>query len=185
MSSFSIMIDQWLNRIDKTTAEVVARFGKLTPTQLNLKPTPHTWSIAQNLDHLIVINSSYVPAIEAIRRGDYPLPFVAKFGFWATFCGKMILRSVNPDRRKEMDTFPIWEPSATSLPDTILQLFQGHQEALKALITSSADLISAEQLITSPANKNIVYTLGNAFEIIVTHEERHLAQATEVLELMD
>lgn len=70
------------------------------------------------------------------------------------------------------------------LPDNIIQIFADHQMALKDLITQSKDLILAEKVIVSPANKNIVYTIGNAFEIIVTHEERHLAQATEVLELM-
>lgn len=178
------MIDLWLNKIDETTAEVVNRFGGLSPEQLNLKPSPDTWSIAQNLDHLIVINSSYVPVIQAVREDSLSLPFLAKFDFWVKFCGKMILKSVNPDRRKQMGTFPIWEPSPTILPDNIIRIFADHQTALKDLITQSKDLILAEKVIVSPANKNIVYTIGNAFEIIVTHEERHLAQATEVLELM-
>lgn len=178
------MIDPWLNRIDEMTTEVVNRFGGLSPEQLNLKPSPDTWSIAQNLDHLIVINSSYVPVIQAVREDSLSLPFLAKFNFWVKFCGKMILKSVSPDRRKKMDTFPIWEPSPARLPDNIIQLFTDHQEALKNLIRDSKDLISAGQVISSPANKNIVYSLENAFEIIVTHEERHLAQATEVLELM-
>lgn len=178
------MIDSWLNRINTITAEVVKRFGGLSAQQLNLKPSPDTWSIAQNLDHLIVLNSCYVPVIQAVRKGSLSLPFLAKFGFWVKFCGKMILKSVNPDRRKKVGTFPIWEPSSTMLPDNIIQIFADHQMALKDLITQSKDLILAEKVIVSPANKNIVYTIGNAFEIIVTHEERHLAQATEVLELM-
>lgn len=178
------MINPWLNRIDKMTAEIVERFGNLSPEQLNLKPSSDTWSIAQNLDHLIVINSSYVPVIQAVREDSLSLPFLAKFGFWAKFCGKMVLKSVNPDRRKQMGTFPIWEPSPTILPDNIIQIFEEHQTALKDLITQSKDLVLAEKVIVSPANKNIVYTIGNAFEIIVTHEERHLAQATEVLGLM-
>lgn len=179
------MIDAWVNRIDHTTAEVIRKFGALSPDQLNLKPSPDTWSIAQNLDHLIVINSSYVPVIEAVREGMISLPFLARFGFWVKFCAKMILKSVNPDRQKKMDTFPIWEPSPAFLPDNIIQLFSEHQEALKKLLKESEDLIHSEQVIPSPANKNIVYTLGSAFEIIVTHEERHLAQAIEVLELME
>ncbi len=178
------MIDPWLNRIDKTTAEVVSRFGALSPKQLNLKPSPDRWSIAQNLDHLIVINSSYVPVLQAVRENSLSLPFVAKLGFWPKFCAKMVLKSVSPDRQKKMDTFPIWEPSPVVLPDNIIQLFTDHQEALKTLISESKDLISDGQIISSPANKNIVYSLENAFEIIVTHEERHLNQATEVLELM-
>lgn len=78
----------------------------------------------------------------------------------------------------------MWEPSSTDLPSEIIEHFKQHQEALKGLISDSKDLIDAGQLIMSPANKNIIYSLECAFEIIVTHEERHLNQATEVLELM-
>jgi hypothetical protein len=39
-------------------------------------------------------------------------------------------------------------------------------------------------VISSPANKNIVYKLETAFDIIVSHEQRHLEQAKEILQLM-
>ena len=39
-------------------------------------------------------------------------------------------------------------------------------------------------VISSPANKNIVYKLEVAFDIIVSHEQRHLEQAREVLQLI-
>jgi hypothetical protein len=39
-------------------------------------------------------------------------------------------------------------------------------------------------VISSPANKYIVYKLETAFDIIVAHEERHLEQAKEVLSVL-
>jgi hypothetical protein len=41
-------------------------------------------------------------------------------------------------------------------------------------------LVQAETVISSPANRFIVYKIGRAFDIIVAHEERHLNQAKEV-----
>jgi len=47
--------DKWTNQIDTITAEFTKEFGNLSAEQLNWKPNADTWSIAQNMDHLIVI----------------------------------------------------------------------------------------------------------------------------------
>ncbi|CAZ97441.1 Putative protein [Zobellia galactanivorans] len=39
-------------------------------------------------------------------------------------------------------------------------------------------------IISSPANKNIVCRLETAFDIIVTHEQRHFEQLKETYQLM-
>ena len=66
----------------------------------------------------------------------------------------------------------------------ILDQFTQHQTTLKKEIETAADLIKKEVVIASPANKNIVYKLSTAFDVIVTHELRHLEQAKEVLILL-
>ena len=55
---------------------------------------------------------------------------------------------------------------------------------LKKRIENSRDLVEREIIISSPANKNIVYKLETAFDIIVTHEKRHYEQSRVVLQLM-
>ena len=80
-----------------------------------------------------------------------------------------------------MKTFPIWEPSKSEISDDILERFINHQSELKELIKNSEDLLARRSVICSPANKNIVYKLETAFDIIVTHEQRHFEQAKEVL----
>ena len=174
----------WTDKIDRTTEEFQKLFGTLTSEELNWKPSPATWSIAQNIDHLIVINQTYFPALDDLRSGRYKLPLLAKPGFIVSFLGKMILNGVNPDRKKKMKTFPIWEPMQSHISSGILEKFSEHQSQLKHEIEASAELIQRKAIISSPANKNIVYKLETAFDIIVTHEQRHLAQSKEVLELL-
>ncbi len=65
----------------------------------------------------------------------------------------------------------------------ILEKFAQHLGKLKTPIQSSEDLLVKELVISSPANKNIVYTVDAAFNIIVTHEWRHQAQAKELNEV--
>lgn len=171
----------WTAQIDSITASFKNTFEHLTTEQLNWKPDAKTWSIAQNIDHLLVINETYYPVIKAVREGTYQIPFIGKIGFMVNFFGKTILNSVQPDRKKKMKTFPLWEPSQSNIPGDILARFEKHQEELKQLITSSQDLVERQTVISSPVNKNIVYRIDTAFDIIVTHEQRHFEQAKEVL----
>ena len=83
-----------------------------------------------------------------------------------------------------MKTFPIWEPTKSEIPEGILERFKNHQLDLKDLIKNSMDLVDKGVIISSPANKNIVYKLEKAFDIIVTHEQRHYEQAKEVNQLL-
>lgn len=173
--------NNWTNRINEITNSFNSEFGELTVEQLNWKPTEQVWSIAQNIEHLIVLNGTYYPTIKAIREGNYKIPFIGKVGFMVNFLGKTVLKSVHPDRRKKMKTFPIWEPSKSEISLDILKRFARHQSELKELIKNSEDLLVKGTIISSPANKNIVYKLETAFDIIVTHEQRHFEQAKEVL----
>jgi hypothetical protein len=174
-----------MTQIDETTQNFKASFGSLTSVQMNWKPNPETWSIAQNIDHLIVINETYYPVIQAVRQGTYTLPFIGKIGFMVSFIGNMILKSVQPDRKRKIKTFPIWEPSTSEIPEGILGRFENHQSELKKLMEISKDLIERRTVISSPANRNIVYKLETAFDIIIIHERRHLEQAKEVLGMME
>jgi hypothetical protein len=170
----------WITRIDRITEDFKNDFGSLTAEQLNWKQHAGSWSIAQNVHHLMVINESYYPAIKEIRANTYTVPWIGRIGFMRRFFARVILNSVQPDRKRKMKTFPLWEPSVSAIDADILHRFEAHQEVLKKLITDSHDLLERGVVLSSPANKNIVYTLADAFEIMVTHEARHLEQAREV-----
>jgi len=174
-------ISTWVNRIDHVTKQVESVFGALSDAQLNQKPDPNTWSIAENLEHLILVNESYYPLIDSVRKGEMRLGWSSKLGFLRNVLAKMILGSVEPTRKRKMKTFPIWTPAASSITPQAVIRFVEHQKQLAAFISSCNDLLEKGQVICSPANKNITYTLAQAFEIIVTHEERHLNQAKEVV----
>ncbi len=89
---------------------------------------------------------------------------------------------MQPDRQKKMKTFPIWEPSTSTDIVEILQRFNNHQNELIKKIDEVKEFIEQGCVISSPANRNIVYTLETALDIIVAHEQRHIEQAKEVLQ---
>lgn len=102
-----------------------------------------------------------------------------------SFLGKTVLNAVQPDRKKKMKTFPIWEPANSQVKDDIIDQFKNHKGELKRQIETSKELVEKETVISSTATKNIVYKLETAFDIIVFHEQRHFEQAKEILRLME
>ena len=156
----------WTNQIDSTTTEFQQLFGKLSSEDLNWKPNSKTWSIAQNIDHLIVINKTYFPILAELKSGKYKVPFLGKFGFIVSYLGKLILNAVEPSRKKKTKTFSIWEPSESNISGDILKHFSIHQKELKQEILAAKDLVKQGAIISSPANKNIAYKLETAFDVI-------------------
>ena len=69
----------WTIPLDNITKQTVTEFGTLTNEQINWKPNSITWSIAQNLDHLIIVNETYYPVLSSLKEGTYKTPFTAKF----------------------------------------------------------------------------------------------------------
>ena len=171
----------WISRIDAVTAAFQRELGPLAPENLNLKPNSQSWCIAQILQHLILVNSSYFPVIVALKEKKYALPVIGRLRFLVNWMGKFILSSVQPSESKKIRTFPVWDPEETPAPLDVLAQFVQNQEALKAAIAGAEGLIREGAVISSPANRYVVYTLETAFEIIVAHEERHLAQALDIL----
>lgn len=171
----------WAQEIDKITLNVEMLCSELSGEQLNWKPNSQTWSIAQNLEHLIVVNETYYPVLSALKKGTYKKPFLGNFGFIVSFFGKTVLNAVKPDRKKKMKTFSIWEPRQSSIENDIISRFKKHQTELQKQLSDANELLTNRIVISSPANKNVVYSLEMAFDIIVTHEQRHLEQAKEIL----
>lgn len=177
----SITIIQKLENVSKRTLQDLDGYSEM---QLNFKLNSNSWSIAQVLDHLININESYYPILDALHQGTYKLPWYASKGFFADYLGNFILKSVNPDRKKKIKTFPIWEPSYSNITEDIVSQFIQHQESLIRRIQDSEAFIHSNTIICSPASNIIFYKLEKAFEIIATHEERHLIQIQEIVSII-
>lgn len=172
-------------KIDHITAEFSRSFGSLDKEQLNWKVSPEAWSIAQNIEHLILLNESYYPVISAALRSNYKPPFHARFNSLVRFMEKSLLASVQPDRKKKVKTFKLWEPQDGTIEEDILHRFKKHQASLKQVLKNSKSQLEIGTIISSPANRNLVYRMEVAFEILVVHEQRHLNQALEILAKME
>ena len=175
----------WVNQLDQLTEAVIKDFGLLRQEDLHFKPESGRWSIAENLAHLIVVNRTYFLLIEQIRNNTYKVPFLGKIPFLPKLFGSVLIEYVKPEKEEaKVKTFPFWEPSNFVDEGSLLEIFEKHQQELRNIRIQSEDLIQRKQIIASPANNNIVYSLDDAFDVILLHEQRHFIQSKALLALL-
>jgi len=59
-------LDAYLSDLEILTEEIRSAFSNLDTEQINWKPSPKKWSVAQCLDHLIVTSQSYQSTFDSI-----------------------------------------------------------------------------------------------------------------------
>src|SRR5688500_1925749 len=65
----------------------------LTAEQLNWRLDKDTWSLAQQLQHMVLANRSYVEVLEALGASAGPAKDGYKPGFW----GRFLIKAVGPE----------------------------------------------------------------------------------------
>lgn len=179
-----MIISELLGRIDVVSRECRTMFGALSSAYINSVTTAGSWSIGQLFKHLILVNESYSPVIDSVWHGTYKMPLIGSSNFIVNYVGRTLRKSLSPMCQKKTKTYSLWEPDRVVVTNYIINQFEEHQETLKKLISSSADLIELNTVISSPANRYVVYRIGTAFDIVVAHEEKHLEQAKRMLKAL-
>lgn len=170
----------FLERIDLITDRFMLEFGSLDTGELNWKPDENTWSIAQNIDHVILLNESYFKKIEEAGSDTAKRPFLARFDIIPDLMAKALTAYSKPDRKKKTGTFDIWKPGSQRFEPSILETFAEHQERFKEVIRQSRPLMESGKVVRSPASGVHFFKPASIFDIMVSHEERHLNQAKRV-----
>ena len=182
MATNQAFITPLLQTLQSTSQVVTTEFGKLSAEQLNWKANPQKWSIAQCLDHLMVVDSSYFPVFEQIAANTYQPNWLAKLGFGANWVGSYLLRTVSPQNKMTMQVpTAAWLPASSSLPADVVEQFAHHQQVLADKFTRVTAHLGV--VMASPASPFIIYTVRDALAIIVAHQQRHLQQAQNVKKL--
>lgn len=173
------------NELKRITGLFKEKFGSLSESQINLKSNSNSWSIGQIIEHIIKTNETYYPILEQLENGTYKVPTIGKLKFITNFFGKLIHNTVEPLRKRKVKTFPIWQPSLSNIGIDIFKKFEKHQLEMESFLERCEKFIAKGAVISSPANRIIVYKLDKAIDIIIAHEQRHYNQAVETFDLLE
>jgi len=157
----------------------------LSPAQLNWKPAPEKWSIAQCLDHLTVASRNFDAYFSAsLVRGRKKWPVSTGPAYRPSFMGGWLIKLVNPESGRNLTAPKVFRPSESSI-DQPLEKFLKQQERFIQFVQKTKGVDYNRMRIRSPVTPLIRYSLADAFVVTVVHGRRHLAQARRVLEASD
>ena len=159
-----------------------ATFGLLSAGQLNWKPAPKSWSIAQCFDHLITTHSLYFPLFEKLANGNAKQTFWESYSPLSGFFGRFLIKSLRPENVKPMKTTSKAFPSSSEIGGDIIERYVENQNQLiNAIRKVPADVDPQKRIVSSPLMGLVTYTLDDCYEILVVHGPRHFNQAKRVM----
>jgi hypothetical protein len=166
------------SRLDGVRVHARQTAGGLGPDQINWQPERKSWSVGQCLEHLIITQERYEPVIPGLiarARGTASRTYEP----WkTTLVGRFIKRSVTPGSRP-VPTGRVFAPSPQARPD-VLNVFLRKTDELERWLEDSDGLDLGRIKLASPMSRLVRYHLGEAFDIVTLHCERHLQQADRV-----
>jgi len=165
-----------LQRNERVTAAFESALGGLDATQLAWRPPGGGWSVAQVLEHLCVATDSYLVALLQKRGGNQPV--ATDTTRWRpSFLGGLLANSMRSPRK--LPTPRIHRPGPEPRPNVAGE-FLTRQREIGRLIASSAGIDWRKLRMASPVSRFIRMNLGDCFEVLVAHAERHLGQVTRI-----
>ena len=158
-------------------------FSGLSTAQLNWKPAPEKWSIAQCLDHLAVTSRGFDGYFsDALVRGRKKWPVSTGPVYRPSFVGGWLIKLVHPETGRNLTAPKIFRPAESSNIDEALEKFLRQQERFIEFVRETNGVDYNKTKLRSPVTPLMRYSLADAFVVTVVHGRRHLAQARRVRE---
>lgn len=170
---------------DALAIHVQTRFGSLSERQLNWKPDSERWSIAQCLHHIITTNTAYFPTFERILQGKYAPTLLQHIPFLPRIMGRELVRVLGRKPLRKIKTSRIFEPSTSTIAKEIINGFVLHQSRVCAYLRAFAALNIESVVVSAPQSVLLLFPLKDILIATVNHEFRHVAQAENVMNVIN
>lgn len=176
-------MSEMIPELEKIVENAKETFGSLSAEQINWKPSEKVWSVGQCFEHLIVTNNLYFPNIQKVIDGRHRNNFYSKIPFGVDLIAVLMKNSLNPDQKRKIKTFKIFEPAKSNVSETIIEDFTANQQKLIEMAKAVRNLNIHQIKISEPVGAALNLRLDDAFEILAMHEKRHFKQAERVMEM--
>ena len=177
------LLETVVSEAEKTSEDAKRLVANLNEVQLNWKPAPDSWSIAQCLDHLAASSggfNSFFP--EAIERGRRKWPTWTAVEYKPSLIGGWLARQLLPETTRKLKAPKIFRPGESLAIQDALEKFLNQQQVFLKFVKEAKGVDYNKVRLRSPVTPLLRYSLGDAFVITVVHTWRHLAQARRVRE---
>ncbi len=176
----TLLKEQLLNSlehlVDGHLQQAIRHFQNMTAHDLLQPASNGGWSIAQCLDHLNSYGHYYLPKIQQGIAKNVHLP--PKDTFKSSWLGAYFIKMMDPETgKKKYKAFKGHIPAPDLDAYAVVAEFIQQQENLLIFLKEarSADLNSIR--IPISIARFITLKLGDVFQFIIAHDERHIRQA--------
>jgi hypothetical protein len=154
----------------------------LADDEAKRRPEPERWSIVECLDHLVVVGRKLIPRIDAGIEKARAKGWHGNGPFRYGRLESRFVRASGQRRHAHGRLFetPKASPSGREWPlEEVVRSFAHLQDDLLERVREANGIDLARVKITSPASRWVRLSLGQWFEFIARHQERHLREARE------
>jgi hypothetical protein len=177
------LVQTIVTETEKVGDEARDLVADLTDEQLNWKPAPHSWSIAQCLDHLAVTSEKFDQGFaKAIARGREKRQVGGAVKYRPTILGGWLVKQLSPEAKRKMPAPKVFRPAESSAIKAPLERFLRQQEKFLGFVNDARGIDYNKTRLRSPVTPLMRYSLADAFVMTVVHGQRHLEQARRVRE---
>ena len=181
-----ISYEDQIARLNRIVREL-EHLAELPEAMLLSRPAEGAWSIVETVEHM---NKAYAPHYrERLEKAlaESPLSGKAPTEFQAGWIARFFCNAMRPQdgkRRMKMRTLQKFRPERETGLDlqASFAAFFNHQVTLKAQILKARERDISGKKISSAIGPLVRFTVPEAFEFILAHEERHVLQCRETLE---
>ncbi len=175
-------LTQDTQQILQTTQSIIL---PLSEHQRTWKPSPKKWGVAECLEHLNIYGRYYLPQIQsAIQKNSHTSPNENYAGGWL---GNYFVNSMLPKEQtvvNKMNTPKDYNPVNLPMEHTnYLQDFLEQQQQILNLLEKAQQVNLKKIKIPISLSKWIKIRLGDTFRFVIAHNQRHLLQAQNVIQL--
>ncbi|MDF2454985.1 MAG: hypothetical protein K0R51_978 [Cytophagaceae bacterium] len=169
------LLEQLEEKTEAHVQEVIALFQNL-PAEVLLRPSATGgWSMAQCLEHLNSYGHYYLPRIS---KGIEHYSGAPNENFKSSWLGAYFIRIMDPKTSKsKYKAFKDHQPSPSLDAHAVVAEFIRQQETLLLQLRRAKTVDLNKIRIPISIMKWLRLKLGDVFQFIIAHNERHLQQA--------
>lgn len=180
----SILLDKMTHLSRKSLDEAIAEFKDLSEEQLYWNPDRNSWSIAQCLAHLNAFHRFYVPVFEERIKNSrfqeaeefFQSSPLGNSTYMKVRLGK--LKNVKRKLKSPKDYNPLINKNLKT--ENVLEDFEKYQSYLIDLIERAKSINIRKTKMSFSKRPIVRLRIGDAFQYIVYHGERHIEQAKRI-----
>jgi hypothetical protein len=177
--SSSQLLDTIEEQVENHVNDSIKIFQNLSAEVLLTPASNGGWSIAQCMWHLNSYGDYYLPKIRLGLAKNYP----ANPNFKSTWLGSYFTRIMKPGAQmKKFKAFKDHIPPVEMNPHKIVAEFIQQQEQLLSYLKQARQTDLNKIRIPISILQWVKLKLGDVFQFIVAHNERHLQQAKRIVQ---